>query len=294
MSFERENRQRIQTVEKYFGASGKPLVKEGRVLVGEGKLLKMSRRGPKPKMFFLFNDVLVYGSIVIPGRLYKRQQVIPLNVVELEDLEDGLGMANQWLLLTPSKSFTVAAVSAEEKGAWMGHINQCISKLDLNGGGKKNKSDLAFAAAWIPDRASAICMRCAERFSVTNRRHHCRRCGFIVCDGCSKGRAVLENISSKPVRVCTLCVSTMEAERGSPDSLAQGKSSGSKKKDHWKRDSVEDKVPTRSHDEEESSDEFEEQEQDESHAPIQWEQDSAWSPYCYFNPDHEKPCSAIA
>lgn len=42
-----------------------PLAVTGRVLVGEGVLTKMCRKKPKPRQFFLFNDVLVYGNIVI-------------------------------------------------------------------------------------------------------------------------------------------------------------------------------------------------------------------------------------
>jgi len=37
----------------------------GRALVGEGVLIKMCRKKPKPRQFFLFNDILVYGNIVI-------------------------------------------------------------------------------------------------------------------------------------------------------------------------------------------------------------------------------------
>ena len=42
-----------------------PLAMEHRVLVGEGVLTKMCRKKPKPRQFFLFNDILVYGNIVI-------------------------------------------------------------------------------------------------------------------------------------------------------------------------------------------------------------------------------------
>ena len=42
-----------------------PLAIPHRVLVGEGVLTKMCRKKPKPRQFFLFNDILVYGNIVI-------------------------------------------------------------------------------------------------------------------------------------------------------------------------------------------------------------------------------------
>lgn len=37
----------------------------GRVLVGEGVLTKICRKRPKPRQFFLFNDIMVYGNILI-------------------------------------------------------------------------------------------------------------------------------------------------------------------------------------------------------------------------------------
>ncbi|KAJ1925958.1 hypothetical protein IWQ60_004219 [Tieghemiomyces parasiticus] len=39
--------------------------------------------------------------------------------------------------------------------------------------------------AWEPDAAAVSCRLCDRRFSFFFRRHHCRRCGLVVCDPCS-------------------------------------------------------------------------------------------------------------
>lgn len=78
LTFERENIERIQAVENSFGPTGRPLSKPGRVLMGQGRLMKQGRRKSQPKVFFLFNDVLVYGSIILNGRWHKKQKMIPL------------------------------------------------------------------------------------------------------------------------------------------------------------------------------------------------------------------------
>ena len=49
--------------------------KEGRALVGEGILMKVCRKKPKQRAFFLFNDILVYGRVVISGRKVKKHKV---------------------------------------------------------------------------------------------------------------------------------------------------------------------------------------------------------------------------
>ncbi|KAI9333746.1 FYVE zinc finger-domain-containing protein [Pilaira anomala] len=41
---------------------------------------------------------------------------------------------------------------------------------------------------WEMDRQAPECRRCHRRFNFLVRRHHCRRCGQIVCDKCSSHR----------------------------------------------------------------------------------------------------------
>ncbi|KPP61479.1 pleckstrin-like domain-containing family F member 1-like [Scleropages formosus] len=272
LAFTVENAERIAAVESRFGPFGKPLAKPGRALVGEGQLMKLCRRRPQPRMFFLFNDILVYGSSLLSGRWCQKQQVIALEDVVLEDLEDGLEMKNQWLIRTPRKSFYVSAASPLEKNAWIEHILEChAQRLQMTSAPSNGR----LAAAWVPDWASAICMRCSSRFTVTHRRHHCRQCGFVVCSSCSRSRFVLENISRKPVRVCCLCFRMLQAQ-DEAEGRGRGSSGGSGGSDgkNWSDDEYA-SVPMH----EESSDEDSDEEDMEELQVPQKERHMSWSPY---------------
>lgn len=75
-------------------------------------------------------------------------------------------------------------------------------------------------AKWQSDSAVTKCPLCQKVFfsdflGVTPRKHHCRKCGRVVCDDCSKGRKIvpfpatddssLPSVSSGAVRVCDTC-----------------------------------------------------------------------------------------
>uniref|UniRef100_A0A0K0D1Q9 FYVE-type domain-containing protein n=1 Tax=Angiostrongylus cantonensis TaxID=6313 RepID=A0A0K0D1Q9_ANGCA len=51
---------------------------------------------------------------------------------------------------------------------------------------------------WIPDDDCAVCMLCNSKFSLLNRRHHCRACGRVACGSCCKERAVLHYMKDDP------------------------------------------------------------------------------------------------
>lgn len=76
--FESENSAEIKAVENLFGALGQPLSKPGRVLLGQGRLMKKGRSQWQLRSFFLFNDVLVYGSVLPVSNWHKKQKIIAL------------------------------------------------------------------------------------------------------------------------------------------------------------------------------------------------------------------------
>ncbi|KAK3927305.1 Pleckstrin-like proteiny domain-containing family F member 1-like protein [Frankliniella fusca] len=184
-----------------------PLAVPGRVLVGEGVLTKMCRKRAKARQFFLFNDILVYGNILMNRKKYNKQHIIPLEAVKLESLEDDGHFKNGWVIRTSTKSFAVYAATSTEKQEWMAHINKCIEDL-LRKSGKKAVEE--HAAVWVPDSEAVICMHCQKsQFTVLNRRHHCRKCGAVVCNPCSNKRYLLPHQSSKPLRVCLTCYDSL-------------------------------------------------------------------------------------
>ena len=79
------------------------------------------------------------------------------------------------------------------------------------------------APRWVPDNEKNNCMICERPFkSVLRRKHHCRKCGRLVCGDCSRKRTFPNEIRLEKVlasekdedsvpkkntryRICSLC-----------------------------------------------------------------------------------------
>lgn len=112
----------------------------------------------------------------------------------------------------------------EESGSFMGSDFTCISSSVLpvsthtvgEAGPFVMPTSVPSKDQWVPDAKVAFCMVCKlEKFSVLfNRRHHCRRCGRVVCASCSDRLALIPQISEVyPVRVCINCFNHMKDQR---------------------------------------------------------------------------------
>ncbi|CAH8497019.1 unnamed protein product [Schistosoma turkestanicum] len=52
----------------------------------------------------------------------------------------------------------------------------------------------------------SVCVECCVKFGITNRKHHCRHCGRLLCAQCSAFEVpIVKYELSKPVRVCVVC-----------------------------------------------------------------------------------------
>lgn len=63
--------------------------------------------------------------------------------------------------------------------------------------------------SWVSDDGVSVCMCCNEtRFSMLNRRHHCRRCGRVVCKPCSQ---YMTMIKKRQERTCKDCYQHLQS-----------------------------------------------------------------------------------
>ncbi|MDP2438218.1 MAG: FYVE zinc finger domain-containing protein [archaeon] len=59
---------------------------------------------------------------------------------------------------------------------------------------------------WVPDENAKNCFHCKKGFTTTRRRHHCRNCGEVFCQKCSKHKIKIPSLNiGKAVRVCKPC-----------------------------------------------------------------------------------------
>ncbi|CAF3345195.1 unnamed protein product [Rotaria socialis] len=57
---------------------------------------------------------------------------------------------------------------------------------------------------------SETCLECGTKFTITNRRHHCRHCGRVLCKRCSVNELPIMKFNlQKPMRVCQLCTDVL-------------------------------------------------------------------------------------
>jgi alpha-tubulin suppressor-like RCC1 family protein len=197
----------MQTLERMFIGAPKYLFDSQRYLIREGSGRKQCRKIAKRRAFFLFNDCLAYATTQRLGSIvsYHYHNMLPLEGAQVQGLEDTASFVNAFRLTTHKKSFEVYCDSADEKLSWLIDIRSVILSLrDVTG-------ELNVAPVLVPDHHHRACMRCQTMFTFTNRRHHCRNCGLLLCGNCCMYRCTISYDTSsakekdKEQRVCESC-----------------------------------------------------------------------------------------
>merc|ERR1712137_11471 len=217
----KENQDKLAQIQQSLtGSKIPPIVDPDRIFLREGVLVKMCRREPKRRYFFLFNDLLVYTTVNsedAKNQTYTFHRAIGLSQVRVEDIPDSSGLANAFQIMSNQKSFSVFAESPQDKQIWMTEINRAIQlcyKLKHKQATGQEMDPDEIAPVWIPDKLLKNCMLCDAKFTTINRRHHCRKCGKLVCGSCSSKKYKLENMG-KVCRVCDMCYDILDG--GAPD-----------------------------------------------------------------------------
>ncbi|KAH8312181.1 hypothetical protein KR044_009730, partial [Drosophila immigrans] len=88
------------------------------------------------------------------------------------------------------------------------------NSLDSLCGAFKMPNEAPTREHWTRDEDATHCMCCRRSaFTMLMRRHHCRRCGRVVCYACSTQRMVIPELYGEvEVRVCNDCCTPAEAE----------------------------------------------------------------------------------
>lgn len=63
---------------------------------------------------------------------------------------------------------------------------------------------------WLPNEACKSCHNCEKSFTAVSRKHHCRYCGLIFCNKCTKKTEKLDSHTTLE-RICESCIVTVKS-----------------------------------------------------------------------------------
>ncbi|XP_071389361.1 FERM, ARHGEF and pleckstrin domain-containing protein 1 [Centroberyx affinis] len=111
------------------------LVIPGREFIRLGCLSKLSGKGLQQRMFFLFNDVILYTSRGMTAtNQFKVHGQLPLHGMTIRESEDEWGVPHAFTLVGQRQSVVVAASSVAEMEKWMEDIKMAIDMAETSNG----------------------------------------------------------------------------------------------------------------------------------------------------------------
>lgn len=192
--------------------------KVGRHFIFEGEGTKFSRKTEDIRHLFLFTDcLLITENSLNPFRIYKVNKVYATgdyNIVEPSNYY-GLDFSTSVDIRQKVKSFRMKFRTKEEKQSLLSGFTKLLASKNLTAHQMEMK---CFAPVWIPDSQAPKCMICGSKFTVINRKHHCRYCGMCICRKCFQHTISLPGFGNEPQKVCNKCyLHILEVQKANPD-----------------------------------------------------------------------------
>uniref|UniRef100_A0A8C2DTY6 FERM, ARHGEF and pleckstrin domain-containing protein 1 n=1 Tax=Cyprinus carpio TaxID=7962 RepID=A0A8C2DTY6_CYPCA len=103
----------------------------GRQLIRLGCLSKLSGKGLQQRMFFLFNDVLLYSTRgITSANQFTVHRQLPLHGMTIRESEDEWGVPHSFTLMVQQQSLVVAACSESEMEKWMEDLKMAVDMAE--------------------------------------------------------------------------------------------------------------------------------------------------------------------
>ncbi|XP_036321880.1 WD repeat and FYVE domain-containing protein 3 isoform X2 [Rhagoletis pomonella] len=104
-------------------------------------------------------------------------------------------------------SITALTVSKDHKILYVGDARGRIFSWSVT-----EQPGRGVADHWLKDEVTDQCVKCHVKFNLYERKHHCRNCGQVFCNKCSRFESEISRLRIlKPVRVCQACYSQLRA-----------------------------------------------------------------------------------
>ncbi|XP_047001362.1 WD repeat and FYVE domain-containing protein 3 [Schistocerca americana] len=111
-------------------------------------------------------------------------------------------------------SVTALAVSRDHRAVFVGDARGRVFSWSVS-----DQPGRTVADHWVKDEGTDTCAGCGVRFTLYERRHHCRSCGGLYCSRCSRFESEISKLRIlKPVRVCQRCYTLLRPQHASGDS----------------------------------------------------------------------------
>ncbi len=96
---------------------------------------------------------------------------------------------------------TALAISRDHKTIYVGDERGRVFSWSV-----ASKPGKGMVDHWWKDEGVEACVDCGVKFTIYERRHHCRNCGKVFCSSCSQYQAEIPRLKiHQPVRVCKTC-----------------------------------------------------------------------------------------